>query len=63
MPKKDEVKYSVIAKNGKFRRSNIEFSLTPLILDEIQITKEILSEPMLIVTKFIPEEKKEEKEK
>jgi len=67
MAKKDE-KYSVIARTDLqqqkkgFRRSGFEFSSTPLILDESQITKAILNEPMLIVTKTTPEVK-EKKEK
>lgn len=57
---KEEVKYSVTSKNGQgFRRSGILFGPSPTILDENQITKEILNEGMLTVDKFVPKVKEQ----
>lgn len=55
---KQKIQYSVISKPERFRRSGIEFSRIPTILDEDQITQAILDEPNLVVTKI--ETQKEE---
>lgn len=60
MAKKKEIKYLVVSKVERFRRSGIEFTQTPTILTKAEITPGILNESMLVVTELTGEEEKED---